>query len=99
MYDGFHRGTGSTPVVEGISTYVPVDNSPTDITDLLGGVKGQRVIIFGNSNITLVRSSTFIVKRSEAAQPMVESNAVSVICMSSGAAMECGMRWVRRLRQ
>lgn len=62
MYDGFHRGTGSTPIVEGISTYVPIDTSPTDITNLLGGVKGQRVIIFGNSNITLVRSSTFVVK-------------------------------------
>lgn len=62
IYNGFQRGTGSTPNVEGIGTYIPTDSTPTDITDLLGGIKGQRVVIFGNSNITLVRSSTFIVK-------------------------------------
>lgn len=62
MYNGFQRGTGSTPNVEGVNTYVPTDTVATDITDLLGGVKGQRVVIFGNPNITLVRSSTFIVK-------------------------------------
>ncbi len=62
MYDGYQRGTGSTPNVEGVKTYIPTDTVATDITDLLNGVKGQRVIIYGNANITLVRSSTFVVK-------------------------------------
>lgn len=58
---GWCRGTGAAPSVESISTYIPVDTSPVTIAGFSGMVKGQELTVLGNANVTLQRSSTFIV--------------------------------------
>lgn len=58
---GWCRGTGATPSVESVSTYIPVDTAPVTLTGFNSMVKGQELTVLGNANVTLQRSATFIV--------------------------------------
>lgn len=59
--NGWCRGTGATPSVESVSTYIPVDTAPVTLTGFNSMVKGQELTVLGNANVTLQRSATFIV--------------------------------------